>query len=452
VLSNVLIGGTFTSFTYTVKVFDPATDGAEATVMPNRTTVGTNVAFLLAGFPASTAITAAWKRPTGTIDPLPGSFMSDENGHLAGSVTVPNVPGGPGHQIIFTAANGTSATTFFEVAPRIKVTPGIARRGETVDVSLRGFARQELVRIRWRNQNGTWTQVATVTTSNSGSANVNVVVPDFAVDGLHVVRAEGLSMSAQTSSVQVQGGIVPPTASISPTRSTVNNWIIYGITDFPPNSTVSISWTRLSGGTIDLGTVQTDAAGSASGQFRVPATPGGPNQVITFSAGTIQATATFEVAARIKVNTQPGVRGQTVDVSLRGYGKQETVRIRWYNPAGQWVDVAQVVTSNSGSANVSVTVPDFAPEGQNSVRGDGTQFRQQTNAVQIIAVPITPTAVPTPSPTAVPGMTPEPTATVTPSPEPTLTATPEPTPAESPTETPAPEPTATPETPATPVP
>jgi hypothetical protein len=461
VVSNVLIGGSATSFTYTVKVFDPATDGAEATVMPNRATVGTNIALLLAGFPANTPITAAWKRPTGTIDQMPDTFMSDESGNVAGSLTVPTVPGGPGHQIIFTAVNGTSATTFFEVAPRIKITPAIARRGETVDVSLRGFARQEVARIRWRHPNGTWVQVAETFTSNSGSANVNVVVPEFAIDGSHVVRADGVTLGAQTSSVQVQGEIASPSASISPIRSTVNNWIIYSLTDFPPNSTVSITWTRLSGGTIDLGTAQTDAAGSVTGQIRVPATPGGPNQTITFAAGTIRATATFEVAARIKVNTQPGIRGEQVDVSLRGYGRQETVRIRWYNPAGQWVDVAQVVTSNTGSANVPVTVPAFAPDGLNSVRGDGTQFRQQTNVVQIIGEPIddptpTPTATVTstaePTATETPVLTPEPTPTETP--EPTATATPEPTATATPepTATPTIEPTATPADPSTPTP
>jgi len=69
-----------------------------------------------------------------------------------------------------------------------------------------------------------------------------------------------------------------------------------------------------------------------------------------------------------------------VTVSLRGYGKTETVRIRWL-VAGSWVTVATVTTSNTGSATVSVTVPATADAGPNAVRGDGTVFRQQTNAV-----------------------------------------------------------------------
>jgi len=72
-----------------------------------------------------------------------------------------------------------------------------------------------------------------------------------------------------------------------------------------------------------------------------------------------------------------------VNVSLRGYGKKEVVRIRW-KVNGSWVTVATVTTSNTGSANVTVQVPANANVGQNSVRGDGTIFRQQTNAVTVV--------------------------------------------------------------------
>jgi hypothetical protein len=145
---------------------------------------------------------------------------------------------------------------------------------------------------------------------------------------------------------------------------------------------VTITWRRLSGGVLVIVTVQTDGAGAASGQFRVPATPGGPNQQITFASGYISKSVGFEVAPRIKVLDSPAVRGQLVNVSLRGYARGETVRIRW-KQGDRWITLATVVTSNTGSANVSVRVPTWAPLGPNSVRGDGAVFRQQTNAVFI---------------------------------------------------------------------
>jgi murein DD-endopeptidase MepM/ murein hydrolase activator NlpD len=171
--------------------------------------------------------------------------------------------------------------------------------------------------------------------------------------------------------------------SISPARSTVNNWITWSLDQLPANSTGEIRWQRLSGSTIVIDTFLTSGSGSASGQFRVPATPGGPNQLISFVVGSIIRSTTFEVAPRIKVNTSPGQRGAQVDVSLRGYAKNEVVRIRWYRPGGAWVQLGTVTTSNTGSANLWVTVPGWAPDGANSVRGDGTTFRQQTNVVMI---------------------------------------------------------------------
>ena len=175
--------------------------------------------------------------------------------------------------------------------------------------------------------------------------------------------------------------------SISPTRTTVNNWITYNVEPFPPNTSGEVIWRRLSGSLITVDTFTTDDAGVASGRFRVPATPGGPNQLISFIAGDTTRTALFEVAPRIKVLTDPAVRGQQVNVSLRGYDKKEQVRIRWRHPDGHWVELAQITTSNTGSSNTWVTVPFWAADGSNSVRGDGTEFRQQTNVVNVSGGP-----------------------------------------------------------------
>jgi murein DD-endopeptidase MepM/ murein hydrolase activator NlpD len=171
--------------------------------------------------------------------------------------------------------------------------------------------------------------------------------------------------------------------SIAPIRSTVNNWITYQINGMPANTTGDVRWRRLSGSTFSVGTFATNNSGRASGTFRVPATPGGPDQLVSFVAGGMTLTATFDVAPRIKVVTSPGQRGGVVDVSLRGYAKQEVVRIRWYRPNVGWVQLATLTTSNTGSANISMAVPNWAPDGANKVRGDGTVFRQQTNAAMI---------------------------------------------------------------------
>lgn len=284
--------------------------------------------------------------------------------------------------------------------------------------------------------------------------------PKPSADKSYHVRITGVGGSISTFEYDVivfdpaTNGAPTPTpntsaASVSPTRAIVNTELTYQVSGFPANSPLAITWRRLSGSTINIATVQTNGSGAASGTFRVPATPGGPNQKITFKSGTVSKTVLFEVAPRIKVNTDPAIRGEVADVSLRGYGKKETVRIRWLN-GNTWVEVARIVTSNTGSANIDVVVPAWAPTGLNSVRGDGTSNRQQTNAVNVQGdiSAATPGASITASATvtATETVTPEPTETVvtetaTATEVVTETATIEPTPTETVTEIPTEVPT-----------
>jgi hypothetical protein len=108
---------------------------------------------------------------------------------------------------------------------------------------------------------------------------------------------------------------------------------------------------------------------------------------------------------------------------LRGFAKQEVVKIRW-KKGPSWVQIAQVTTSNTGSANINVKVPKFVPDGATSVRGDGPVAAAQTNAVTVSGGPFNPAtaATPTLTPTRTPTKTPTATATSTQMPS-TATAT-----------------------------
>jgi hypothetical protein len=221
-----------------------------------------------------------------------------------------------------------------------------------------------------------------------------------------------------------------------------------------------------------------DSYGNGYGGIYVPAAPMGTHTVKIYRAGR-SASAMLTIKPRIKVIPNSAlIRGQTVNISLRGYAAHETVNIRWIKN-GSFVKVASVAMSSTGSANVNVKVPAWVPNGYTSVRGDGSFGHAQTNAVTVVGGPFAsstakpaPTATPAetttvePTSTAVPETpTVEPTVTVSPTvepstPEATETSTPLPTetpevvPTDAtdvPTETPAAEPTAVPsETPAIP--
>jgi hypothetical protein len=251
----------------------------------------------------------------------------------------------------------------------------------------------------------------------------------------------------------------PPSASISTPRGTVNAHAAYTLAGFPLNAALAITWDGK-----QIGTATTGPDGTLRGAFVVPASRLGFHTV-AWSAGTWTASATYQVVPRIKAIPNNVSRGQQVNFSLRGFAKKETVRIRWRR-GSSWVQVGSVLTSNTGSANVTIPVPSWAADGAHSVRGDGPTGRAQTNVVHVqggafraaeesqtptatATATATPTATPATdaSPVAPPAETPTPEPTATPEPaepaEPTATPDPSPTPAATPTAEPTPEPTPT---------
>lgn len=188
--------------------------------------------------------------------------------------------------------------------------------------------------------------------------------------------------------------------SLDRTRSTVNVTLNVAISGFPANANVTVAFVGTTYASSN--TVTTNGNGVANAPLVIPATPLG-NYTIRATSGSTVANTPFEVAPRIKVTPTTGDPGDTVGVSLRGFGKRESVRIRW-KVGSSYVTLTTVTTSNSGSSNVNVQVPNNAPGGPTSVRGDGTVARAQTNLFTVnggnlrVASEATPDASPGASP------------------------------------------------------
>lgn len=352
---------------------------AKVTTGPIEGPVGTTMTYGFIGFPNNAAVNIFFVGGGNSV--LAQTVSASAVGVANGTVAVPALTGG--FKEVRFVINGTIiAQSSFKVTPKITVTPATAQRGQPVTIAITGFAAAEALRIQWRI-NGSFVQIGSGSSNGFGSAGGTLPVPAGVSLGTNTVRAEGTVNSVQTSSVTiVSAESLAATATLTPSRTTVNVAVAYTLTNFPPNATVSIGFRKSAGSPLDLGVVQTNATGGASGIFLVPATPGGGGQSIRFTAGDVSASAAFEVAPRIKVTTA-GAPGQVVDVSLRGYGKGETVLIRW-KVGDSYVTVGSVTTSNSGSANTTVMVPLGAVPGNNSVRGEGPLFRAQTNLAPVV--------------------------------------------------------------------
>lgn len=351
--------------------------GPKVTLDRTRATTGTTINYELTGFPANRMIAVSWQLPNGNIQAW-GSIQTNTAGSFSGSFEVPAAPGDIDHEVRFTFENEV-ITAPFEIAPRIRSTVEVVRPGEQFAVNLRGFSARDTLTLLWKNPAGAWIQIGEVTTSASGSVTTHpIVTPDWVQSGTQTLRAQG-KISQNTSAIEA----VSPSESVTPTRTTVNNTVYITVSNYPPNTTVSVTLGR-SSGTVDLGSFQTDSNGNGTHDSRLPAMQGGDDLTLRFTTLRFTRTLPFQLAARVKSNTYPGVRGGQVDISLRGFAKQQPVTIRWRNPAtNQWVVVGTGRTSNTGSANIWVTVPSWAPTGNNSVRAETPAGNAQTNVVPI---------------------------------------------------------------------
>ncbi|HET8522873.1 MAG TPA: hypothetical protein VFL82_06555 [Thermomicrobiales bacterium] len=230
--------------------------------------------------------------------------------------------------------------------------------------------------IVWRPNNldssATWPK------PTSGDQTYTVTLSNVTVNGQARTFTYTVTVFDPATTGGSTGGTV--TTSLSPTRGIPRSTVTASVSGSGKNVSVPVTW----GNTL-LTTITTNSSGSGSSTFKVPYAPMG-SYPVTFSTGGGTVTKTFEVVPRIKLTPSTGAPGDTVDVSLRGYKARETVRIRWKR-GSSWEDVARVTTSSTGSANINVKVPSWAPTGANSVRGDSTTTgggRAQTNAFTVV--------------------------------------------------------------------
>jgi hypothetical protein len=203
---------------------------------------------------------------------------------------------------------------------------------------------------------------------------------DNTVEGWSDARYDYYSTYVNGSYKGVKNGCsspYSPSASLTPTSGIVGSTVSFSTSSFPANTSLTVKWDSTT-----LGSISTNSSGQAFGSFKAPAAPMGAHTV-RWSTGSFAAQRTFTVTPRIKLTPSANVRrGQTVNVSLRGYAAHETVNIRW-KKGSSWVQIAHITTSSTGSANIDVHVPTFVPDGPTSVRGDGSYGRAQTNAVTV---------------------------------------------------------------------
>ncbi|MCC6943114.1 MAG: hypothetical protein IT335_00975 [Thermomicrobiales bacterium] len=370
--------------TPTYTVFEPAGPNPQVTFNYLYGYVGAVINYQVSDFPPNAPLQVVLGTMPGDDLIVPTNATTDASGIASGSFTIPAVHGSATHNfriaVGFELMPGLGSTEFFSLSPGAfnlmtmfnlptgKVQPGQLISGEITGAPLPGPNPP----VRFYHGES-FVEIGSIDLIDDSIGTFSFEVPMDAAYGGHRI-----DIGTGVGFLDVYFKI-PPMVELFTTRTTVNNSVGFALAGFAKNRPLTVTWKRPGGSTVVVYNGQTSPYGEAVGYFKVPATEGGPANRIIFTASSVTRTVAFDVAPRIKLIPGSGTRGGTVEVSLRGFTKGEAVRIRW-KIGSSFVLLTTVTLSNTGSGNYIVTIPSNAPIGPNSVRADGTVWRQQTNA------------------------------------------------------------------------
>ncbi len=331
------------------------------------------------------------------------------------------------------------------IATTLQVTPAAAAGGARVTVSGTGFFPRESVDLRFycslNNCDHGTIELGSATADDSGAFSMPVVTPRFSPLGEHGLGAIGLSSGLFAWMPVIT--TPQPTMQVDPSSGPDGVNVTVSGTGFEANESIPIlfycwPFTCSPGGTLPMGTAQTDQTGAFTLHTTIsPFAPAGAHGIGgTGSSSGLFVNTVYTVTSRQAVRLVPdsGLPGSAFTVLGTGFAAGEKVPIKFYcwpdNCGPGAVDLGTATTDDSGSFSLDVHAPRFAPPGPHGVGGTGQTSGLAASAPYTITqntpTPTVPPATDTPTDTAVPNSTETSTETPVPAtdtPSPTVTAT-----------------------------
>jgi hypothetical protein len=193
-----------------------ATVKTDCSVSPASGPVYTRIALTCAGFDPGEAISVRWDGAE------IATFTANSGG--GGTVRFSAPRSTTGRHLIKAVGDEHSAPSDgFRIQPSIGTSPRAASSGQTVSVTLRGFATGEVINLRFRTAPGSSRTVArNIVASSTGTASGNFIVPSGGEGGYTVEASGNAGGFASTGFTRVGFGAADPTATpiLEPTHTT----------------------------------------------------------------------------------------------------------------------------------------------------------------------------------------------------------------------------------------
>ena len=262
-----------------------------------------------------------------------GTVLVGLDGSFTASLDIPDSTTGV-HTIGVEDTAGRSATANVSVEAEMTMTPLTGIGGDGVSVSGTGFGASKDITIMYGDT--VVTPATTITTNANGSFSGSFDVPAIPGGSYTVTVSDGTS--DLTTNFTVEAG-----AAINPTSGEMGDTIQVTGHGFGANKTITILYGNA---TIQpTAQITTNAGGSFSGSFDVPAIPGGI-ATITLSDGTIDISASFTVRANINLNPTSGEVGDGVGIAGYGFGANRPITILFNNTPV--TPLAPIMTDTNG--------------------------------------------------------------------------------------------------------
>ncbi|MFL5758126.1 MAG: S8 family serine peptidase [Thermomicrobiales bacterium] len=148
--------------------------------------------------------------------------------------------------------------------------------------------------------------------------------------------------------LNASGRPYPASITLSRVSAQVDQNVSIDLDKYPTGEGVTVKF--------DSAVVQSAMVVSGDVTFRVPAAVKG-DHVVTAVSHTYAIQRTLHISPRIKFLPSSGIPGSGFKVSLRGFSPHQQVAIKWYNGTALLLTLGSIVTTSTGSANMSYDVP-----------------------------------------------------------------------------------------------
>ena len=346
------------NFTITSKITLSASSGS----VGDAVTVGGT------GFKASSSVTIYFDSTSVS------SATTDANGSFSNATfTVPESLAGT-HNVKGKDADDESPTTVFTISANITVTPTSGSVGDTVTISGSSFANSSNITIYFDT-----TSVGTAyTNATGGFSNITFTIPSTS-RGDHTIKAEDASSNKATTTFTVAHKIaITPTSGAPGMTVTVNG------SGFGASKTITIKY-NAAVVTTTPATINTDASGSFTASFTVPASVAG-TYAVEISDGTYTASANFGITINLILDettseASPGYVGMPVTINGTGFTPNTQVKITYTSTP---IVVATVSSDSEGTFSATFKIPKSEHGAHAITASDGTNtleaafFMEQT--------------------------------------------------------------------------